>query len=259
MATRVTTADFDANVSAAEAEIRKHMNVSAEEQLATRTKATKRHAEATDDSKVGDYPFISPENTPPTRLGSGEPFGPEGQLTVKAAAELLQRGVEIAASPVGEREGLIRATLADIGTLDAGPRSDVGNRPSYSRDKEAEVMGADYDADEMDSMKPIDHLGCAGSFIDDITGCDACDDGKCEECRGRFNKAAAHLSRFAEKVGDSDGDDGERDDSILGESGERVLKTFDEHAADLERGAVRIASNASKPGSGHFGGFPKRK
>ena len=67
----------------------------------------------TDDSHVKEFIMPNPPSTQPTRLGSGEEFGPEGQLTVKAAAELLRRGVEIAAAPVGEREGLIKATLAN--------------------------------------------------------------------------------------------------------------------------------------------------
>ncbi len=219
----------------------------------------------TDDSIIKPFIMPNPANTQPTRLGSGEPFGPEGQLTVRAAAELLRRGVEIAAAPVSEREGLIKTTLAEIGTLDAGPGHDVGTRPAYSRDKEAEVMGADYSEDDMDKMEPVGHIGEATSYLDDVSGCQNCDDGKCEACRGNFNRAMAHLSRFAEKVGAGDGD--EDDESIGDPDGsklEETKKTYAErvHASDLQRDAVRISSNASiksKQGQGHFGGFPARK
>jgi hypothetical protein len=215
----------------------------------------------TDDSHVKEFLMPNAPNTPPTRLGSGEEFGPEGQLTVKAAAELLRRGVEIAASPTGEREGLIRATLADIGTLNAGS-GEAGDRPHYDHRGEPEIFAgdSDYSADAMDKMAPIDHVVWASTALDDISGCSDCDDGKCEECKGRFNKAMAHLSRYAEKVGELAGDDGERDDSPLGESGAKVLKTFDEtHTADLEAAAVSIAKHTVQPGASHFGGFPKRK
>ena len=110
----------------------------------------------TDDSHVKDYDFrkLNAPNTPPHFLNNGEPYGDTGgQLEVKNAAALLKRGIEIAAAPINHRSELIRASLAefaDQGTLDAGPRGDVGTRPAYSRDKEAEVMGADYSEDDMD-------------------------------------------------------------------------------------------------------------
>jgi len=217
----------------------------------------------TDDSIIKPFIMPNPANTQPTRLGSGEPFGPEGQLTVRAAAELLRRGVEIAASPMGEREGLIKTTLANYGTLDAGPGHDVGTRPAYSRDKEAEVMGADYSEDDMEKMEPVGHIGEATSYLDDVSGCQNCDDGKCEACRGNFNRAMAHLSRFAEKVGDSDDGDGD-DDAIGDPSGEKLRetqRTYEERAhasADLQRDAVRISSNVRGPGGSHLAPMPRR-
>ncbi len=255
MATRVTTPDFDAQVEAGMAEVRKHMSVTKEQQLATRTRATKRDAsggDSKDPVTMVDAP--NPENTKPTRLGSGEEFGPEGQLTVKAAAELLRRGVEIAAAPVGEREGLIKATLANYGTLEAGS-GEAGDRPRFDHHGTSKVFDAAYNEGDMNDMEPGEHLDQAHADLTEARGCDEED----EEGRyGHVMHACAHLSRYLSKTGGYEGDGD--DDSILAENGEKVLKTFDEtHTADLEAAAVSISKHTVQPGASHFGGFPKRK
>jgi len=211
----------------------------------------------TDDSGVRDYSMPNASPTPPHFLNNGEPYGQGGQLDVQNFAE---RVIEIVGAPENRRPGMITALFTDYGTLNSGS-GEAGDRPHYDHRGEPEIFAgdSDYSADAMDKMAPIDHIGWASTALDDISGCDACDDGKCEECKGRFRRAMAHLSRFAEKVGDSDGDDGERDDSILGESGEKVLKTFDEtHTADLENAAVSIAKHTRGPGESHLAPMPKR-
>jgi hypothetical protein len=236
----------------------------------------------TDDSHVTHYgrEVPNPKNTPITRLG--EPYDRDsGQLEKHAAkrirdhiAQIIveayrQGAADVAACTMNpplkagelaqQSTATLIATHASAGLLEAGPGHDVGARPAHDRSKEAEVMGADYSENDMDKMEPVGHIGEATSYLDDVSGCQNCDDGKCEACRGNFNRAMAHLSRFAEKVGDSDGDDGERDDSPLGESGEKVLRTFDEaNTADLESAAVSIARNTRKPGESHLAPMPRR-
>jgi hypothetical protein len=216
----------------------------------------------TDDSHVKEFLMPNPANTKPTRLNDGESYGQGGQLDVKNFAE---RVIEIVGAPENRRPGMITALFTDYGTLNSGS-GEAGDRPHYDHRGEPEIFAgdSDYSAGAMDAMKPIDHVGWASTALDDISGCDACDDGKCEECRGNFRKAMAHLSRFAEKVGEpaGDGDEGERDVDAAVEEAKRIYAEKAPNTAELERDAVRISSNASiksKPGQGHFSGFPSRK
>jgi hypothetical protein len=211
----------------------------------------------TDDSHVTDYRMPNGSPTPPHFLNGGDYNEEAGQLKVRNAAAFVKHCVGIMAAPVGERQALIESaitTLANFGTLDAGS-GEAGDRPHYDHHGTSKVFDAAYDEEGMDDMEPGEHLDQAHADLTEARGCDEEDD---EGRYGHVMHACAHLSRYLSKTGGYEGDGD--DDSVLGERGEKVLKTFGEtNTADLEAAAVSIAKHTVQPGASHFGGFPKRK
>jgi hypothetical protein len=112
--------------------------------------------------------------------------------------------------------------------------------------------GSDEAADE--DMSASDHLDEAHAALTQARGCDEDDE---ENRHAHACRAAAHLQHYFEKSAPGDaGEIGDPDGSKLRET----EKTYEEraHTSDLQRDAVRIASN-SQPGTQHFAGVPRRR